>query len=198
MIRKVGIAIVLLVLVQFALIGQGALPSNTFVETNYHNHDCFAHENATHLFFNEQTQELTIAVDFSKCKVGHDTIDEWLTDIETSKMIFKGTINSTELLSLSNSNNKSYKVNGKIKFNDIVMNKTLDITFFEISKDGMLYRNNGNDYYDRIRANFQIEISPKDFKIDKKSRKLSKNISISVGSGYVNPFKPGMETFLEK
>ena len=194
---KVVIAIVFSVLLQFGLRGQNALPSITFVQTTYHNHDCFANENAAYLFFNELNQELTIAVDFSKCKVGHDTIDEWLTDIETSKMIFRGTINTSELLSLSNSNSKVYRINGKIKLNDITLEKTIEITFFEISKDGMLYRNNGNDYYDRIRANFQIEISPTEFKIDKKAHKLQKNISIMVGSGYVNPFKPGMETILE-
>lgn len=197
MLKKIGIVIALMFFSQFALIGQGALPSNTFVKTNYHNHDCFAHENATHIFFNELTQEVTISVDFSKCKVGHDTIDEWLTDIEANKMIFRGTINSSELLSLTNSNSKSYKINGKIKFNDVVLDKTVEVIFFEISKEGMLYRNNGNDYYDRVRANFQIEISPKDFKIDKKAHKLNKNISVSVGSGYVNPYKPGMETFIE-
>lgn len=187
----------MVVLTNIVLLGQNALPSNTFVKTNYHNRDCFSNENATHLFFNELTQELTIVVDFSKCKVGHDSIDEWVKDIESTKMIFSGVISSTELLQLSNSNSRTYKINGKIKFNDITLEKPLEITFFEISKEGMLFRNNGNDYYDRIRANFQIEVSPIEFKIDRKAHKMKESISISVGSGYVNPFKPGMETIIE-
>lgn len=191
--NKIVFGIIVFTLVSVASFSQGALPSNTFVKTNFHDHDCFANDNASYLFFNELSRELSIVVDFAKCKVGHDTIDAWLDDIDENKLLFTGVVTSDKLLELTNSNSKTIKINGKIKFNNILVNKEIEITFFEISKEGMLYRNNGNDYYDRIRAMFQIELSPKDYKVDKKLHKLKNVITVSVGNGYVNPFKPETE-----
>lgn len=182
----------------FTLQAQEVYPSMTFVQTNYHNHQCFANDNASQLFFNEDNKELYVIVDFSKVKVGHDTIDAWLDDLDDSKLYFKTIITSDKLLLLTNNNTRTLKVSGKVKFNDVVNELTLDMTFFEISKEGMLYRNNGNDYYDRIRASFQLEILPKDYKIDKKIHHLKKPIIISIGSGYVNQLKPGLESWIEK
>lgn len=192
------IIIVVLLVNFFGLQAQSVYPSMTFVQTYYNNHQCFANDNAAQLFFNEDNKELYVIVDFSKVKVGHDTIDAWLDDLDDGKLYFKGIIAADKLLQLTNNNSKTFKVNGKVKLNDVVNDVTVSLTFFEISKEGMLFRNTGNDYYDRIRASFQLELLPKDYKIDKKIHHLKKTITISIGSGYVNQLKPGLETWIEK
>lgn len=195
--RKIALIVSMVFLCQAMLLAQGgALPSNTFVKTNFHNHDCFANQDAGYIIYNETTRELSVVVDFSKCRVGHDSIDAWLEDIDTNKLVFKGVINTSELLTLSNGNSKTYTVNGRVKYDKVTINKTIDVTFFEISKEGMLYRNNMNDYYDRIRAVVQIEVLPSEIKVNKGPHKLTKPIIINMGSGYVNPFKPGMEEII--
>lgn len=182
----------------FLSTAQNILPSYTFVQTNYHNQECFASGSAAYLFYNEVNHELNIVIDFSKCRVGHDSIDEWLDDIDDGKLYFKGTVNSDKLLVLTNSNAQTIKVDGKFKFNSMVVTDDMEITLFEISKEGMLYINNGNDYYDRIRANLQLEIASKDFKIDKNRHKLKNTIKVSIGKGYINQFKPGMESWINE
>lgn len=181
----------------FLTTAQNILPSNTFIQTNYHNHDCFANGSASFLFYNELNHELNIVIDFSKCKVGHDSIDEWLDDIDDGKLYFKGIVKSEKLLDLTHSNVKSVEVVGKFKFNNVTVNDDIEITLFEISKEGMLYVNNGNDYYDRIRANVQLELVVKDFKIDKSKHKLKNTIKVNIGQGYINQFVPGMETWIK-
>lgn len=188
--------LILLTLAFYKASAQSVYPSTTFINTSYQGKDCFANDNAANLFFNEQNHELTVVVDFKTCKVGHDSIDEWLDDLETTKLYFKGVVNTDKLLILTNGNSKTYIINGKIKLNNVVVNQSVEITFYEISKEGMLYRNTGNDYYDRIRANFQVKIDPKDFKIDLKEHHLKSKISVSVGSGFINQIKPGMETWV--
>jgi hypothetical protein len=194
--KKIIVGIVICVMSGFSAVSQNILPSNTFVQTNYHNHECFANEDASYIFYNEASHELNIIIDFAKCRVGHDTIDEWLDDIDDNKLYLKAKINSDRLLVLTNSNSKTIEVDAKIKLNNVIVNDNVDVTFFEISQNGMLYNNNGNDYYDRIRANIQVELSPKYFKLDKNKHKLKNTITISIGRGYINQFKPGMEDWI--
>lgn len=196
--NKVWMMIVVLCVTFLGLQAQSVYPSMTFVQTSYNNHQCFANDNASQLFFNDESKELYLVVDFAKVKVGHDTIDAWLDDLDDGKLYFKTIIASDKLLLLTNNNTKTLKVNGKIRLNEVVNDVTISITFFEISKEGMLYRNTGNDYYDRIRTTFQLEILPKDFKLDKKLHHLKKPITISIGSGYINQLKPGLESWIEK
>jgi len=196
--KRIGLVIMVFVLNGISMMAQNILPSSTFVQTNYHNRECFANENASYIFYNEINHELNIVVDFSKCKVGHDSIDEWLDDIDDNKLYFKGTVNSDKLLTLTNNNSQFVEVNGRFEFNNVVFNDHVDVTFFEILHGGLLYVNNGNDYYDRIRANIQLEILPKNFKLDKNKHKLKNTIKVNIGKGYINQFKPGMESWVDE
>ena len=98
---------------------------------------------------------------------------------------------------LSNHGHKTLHVNGNVTFNNVVHSYSIDLVLFKISSDGILFRNTGNDYYDRIRSNIQMSFKPKEFKLDKKPHHLKKTISINIGSGYINQFKPGMETLIQ-
>ncbi len=176
---------------------QEVFPSNTFVQTCIQKEVCFANQNSANLFYNEASSEFFVVVDFKKFKIGVDSLDAWLDDLDDTKFIFKGSLSSDKLPALSNNGYKTLQVNGNITFNNVIHSYSVDLVLFIISPDGMLYRNTGNDYYDRIRSNIQISFKPKEYKIDKKPHHLKKTISINIGSGYINPLKPGMESFIQ-
>lgn len=175
---------------------QEVIPSNAIVNTSYIGKDYSLKESVASIFYNEVSKEIYVVVDFSKFKNELDSTNNWLIDIQDSRLVYKGDIKSENLLTLTSNNSKSVELNGKIKFNNVVVIKTIELILFEISKDGILYRNNNNDYYDRIRASVEISISPKDFNINKKSHHLTMPIFIRIENGYVNQFKPGMENWI--
>ncbi|MBL7935339.1 MAG: hypothetical protein JNM51_05985 [Bacteroidia bacterium] len=175
---------------------QEVYPSNTFLQTCYNNETCFANQNSSNLFYNETNHEFYLVIDFTKFKTGVDSLDAWLDDLDDTKFVFKGVLNADKLPALSNHGYKTLHINGSISLNNVIQSYSLDLILFKISPEGMLYRNTGNDYYDKIRANIQLAFKPKEFKLDKKPHHLKKTISINIGSGYINQLKPGMENLI--
>lgn len=175
---------------------QDVQSSKTYIQTCYHNQPCFSLNSSSFIFYNPDNHELIITVDFAKFKIGNDTLDEWLDDLDDTKLIFRGQLHTDNLLSLTHHNSKAILVNGLISFNGISRAHTIELTLFEITRDRMLYQNNQNDYFDRINANLQFGFYPKEFKINKKPHHLKKKITLAIYRGYVNPFKPGMEHWL--
>ena len=176
---------------------QEIYPSNTFVKTCFNDEVCFANQNSSFMFYNEGNSEFYLVIDFAKFKTGVDSLDAWLDDLDDTKFIFKGILNSDKLPALSNNGYKTLRINGSANFNSVAHTYSIDLVMFKISSDGMLFRNTGNDYYDRIRGNVQISFKPKEFKLDKKPHHLKKTISINIGSGYINQFKAGMEKLIQ-
>jgi hypothetical protein len=190
-----------LILLQFffalcTLSAQETLLSSTFVKTQYQNKDFFANQNASLLIYNHASNDFFMIVDFAKLKLGIDSLDEWLGDLVDTKLIFKGELDANQLPNLSNHGFKAIKVNGKIKFNDVVNPFPVEIVLYCIAPDGVLYRKTGNEYFDKTRVNIQLVIKPKEFKIDKKQHHLKKTISINIGNGIVNSYVPGMENLI--
>ena len=179
-----------------SLHAQDVLPSTVMVNTSFHGKEQSAKENAVTIFYNSVSKEIYIVVDFAKFNIVLDSADNWLADLKDTRLVYRGTINSDNLLTLTPNNSKSLVLNGKIKFNQAIANRPIDLVLFEISKDGVLYRNNNNDYYDRIRTTFEFSVSPMDFNINKKPHHLTKPIMIKVENGYINEFKPGMEDWI--
>lgn len=175
------------------IFSQEVYPSNTFVKTCIQKEMCFGNQNSSNLFYNEANSEFYLVIDFAKFKIGIDSLDAWLDDLDDSKFIFKGHLNMDKLPALSNNGYKTIHVNGTATFNSVIHPYSIDIIFFSIPQEGILFRNTGNDYYDRVRVNMEIAFKPKEFKLDKKPHHLKKTISVNIGSGYINQLKPGME-----
>lgn len=175
---------------------QDVQSSKTYIQTCYHDQQCFSLNSSSYIFYNPENHELIIAIDFAKFKMGNDTLDEWLDDLDDTKLIFKGYLNTDNLLSLTHHNSKAIMVNGLISFNGISNAHSIELTLFEISKEGMLYNNNQQGYFDRVNANLQFGFYPKEFKIDKKKHHLKKKITVAIYRGYINQFKPGMEHWI--
>lgn len=188
--------LILLCVLAFTAKGQEVFSSKTYIQTCYHNQQCFSLNNTSFIFYSSDSHELTLVIDFSKFRIGNDTLDEWLDDLDDSKLIFKGYLETDNLLTLANHNSKTMIVNGSMTFNGISHAHSIELTLFEIKKDGMLSMDNQNDYFDRINANLQFGFYPKEFKIHKKPHHLKKKITLAIYRGYVNPFKTGMEHWL--
>lgn len=175
---------------------QEVFSSKTYVNTCYQNQQCFSLNSSSYIFYQQNNHELIIVVDFAKFKTGHDTLDEWLDDLDDTKLIFRGYLNTENLLDLSHHNAKAMIVNGMMSFNNISHSHSIELTLFELPRDGMLFMENQNNYYDRINANLQFSFYPKEFKINKKPHHLKKKITLAIYRGYVNPFKMGMEHWI--
>jgi hypothetical protein len=175
---------------------QNVQPSKTYIQTCYNDRQCFSLNSSSFVFYNPDNHELIINVDFAKFKIGNDSLDEWLDDLDGTKLIFRGQLNTDNLLNLTHHNSKAILVNGLMSFNGVSHAHTIELTLFEISKEGMLFVDNQNNYFDRINANLQFGFYPKEFKINKKPHHLKKKITLAVYRGYVNPFKPGLEHWL--
>lgn len=188
--------IILLFLVPYWCDAQDILSSKTYVNTRYHDQYYFSLNNSSFIFYNPENHELIIAIDFAKFKMGNDTLDEWLDDLDDTKLIFKGYLNTDNLLNLTHHNSKAIIVNGLISFNGISHAHSIELTLFEISKEGMLYSRNQQDYFDRINANLQFGFYPKEFNVHKKRHHLKKKIIVAIYRGYINQFKPGMEHWI--
>ena len=175
---------------------QDVQPSKTYITTCYNGQQCFSLNNSSYIFYNAGDHELMISIDFAKFKSGNDTLDEWLDDLDDTKLVFKANLNTDNLLSLTHHNSKAIIVNGLMTFNGISHNHSMELTLFEISKEGLLYTNNQQNYFDRLNANLQFGFYPKEFKINKKPHHLKKKITIAIYRGSVNAFKPGMEHWI--
>lgn len=176
---------------------QTIIPSTTYARSCYNKHECYSISNSGLVFFNKENNELIVQIDFNKFKLGNDTLDEWLVDLSESNFLFKGNLNTNDLLELSHHNSKPINVNGMIKFNGISKPYSVELTIFEIPKDALLFKENSQDYFDRVNANLQLAFYPKDFNIDKKNHHYKKSITIAIYRGYINELKPGMETLIK-
>lgn len=171
--------------------------SNTYIDTYYHGEKHFSIKDASYIFCSPGNSEIYIALNFADLKCGVDSLDEWLLDLTDSKLVFKGHLPSGDLLLLTHHNTKSLAVNGEVTFNGFKHSHTVEINFFEISREGLLYNNNGHDHFDRVAVNVQFSILPKDFGIHKKPHHLKKKISVAIGKGIINEYKTEHESFIK-
>jgi len=178
------------------LFSQQVLSSKTYIQISYNHQQNFSLNSSSYVFYNPDNHEFIIKVDFAKFRIGNDTLDEWLDDLDDSKLIFRGYLNTDNLLDLTHHNSKALLVNGIMSFNGISHSHTVELTLFEIPRESLLFIENQNNYFDRINANLQFGFYPKEFKIDKKPHHLKKKITVAIYRGYVNPFTQNMENWL--
>ncbi len=166
--------------------GQSVKRSLTYIDTYYHGEKHFSIKEVSEVYHNTGNSEIQVEIDFSKLKTGVDSLDEWIIDLSDTKLIFKGHLPVGDLLLLSHHNMKSLEINGEVTFNGKTHPQVTLINFYEISKDGILFQNTGEDYYDRIAAHIQLTILPKHFGVNKKPHHLKKKISIAIGKAIIN------------
>lgn len=102
-----------------SIFGQDLQSSKTYIQTCYHDQQCFSLNSSSFIFYSPDSHELIITVDFAKFKIGNDTLDEWLDDLDDTKLVFMGELNTDNLLSLTHYNSKAILINGSVSFNGI-------------------------------------------------------------------------------
>jgi len=176
---------------------QEILSSKTYINTCYNEQQCFSLNSASFIFYNNDNHELSFSIDFSKFKTGNDTIDSWLDDLDDTKLTFKGELIYDNLLVLTNHNSKAVVVNGLMTFNGVSHSHKIEVTIFEVSREGVLFQNNQQDYNDRINVNLGFSFMPKEFKIDKKPHHLKKKITVGIYRGYVNKYNSRADIYFK-
>ena len=172
--------------------------SVTYIDTYYSGEKHFSVREAAFVFYNPANNELSISVDFSALKCGVDSLDEWLADLTDTKLVFKGHLPSQDLLALTQHNSKTMEIEGELSFNNEVHNHTIYVSFFEVSREGMLFVNTTQDYFDRVSANIHFHFLPKKFGVQKKPHHLRKRISLAIGKAAFIEYRTEYENLLKQ
>lgn len=185
----------------FSLISfsQNLIPSYAYIQTCYNKQDCYSIGNSAFLYLNHSNNEFILQVDFSKFKLGNDTLDEWLENLTVSQLIFKGSLNTSNSAGLSHPLLKPINVNGFVTFNGITKPYHMEIVVSGNSQSGLNQVGNPQNNYDIVNASLQLLIHPKDFKVVTKSHHYKNKITIAISRGYLNELTPQLEhLILEK
>lgn len=178
-----------------ASFSQSIISSNTGIQTCIKDHQCFSINNASYLFYDESKSSFYLKLDFSKFKVGEDSIDEWLNDLSENFLYFKAPMDAANFKDLANNRHKTIKLHGQVFLNGIWQAKDTELSLF-MTENGLLNQNNNQNNYDLYKVNFTLSILPKEFKVDKKPHHLKKTIFIGVTLGRINQLQPGMQKLL--
>ena len=174
---------------------QNIISSNTGIQTCIKDHQCFSINNASYLFYDESKSSFYLKLDFSKFKVGEDSIDEWLNDLTDNFLYFKAPMDAVNFKDLANNHHKTIKLHGQVFLNGIWQTQNTELSLY-MTENGLLNQNNNQNNYDYFKVNFSLSILPKDFKVDKKPHHLKKTIFIGVTLGRINQLQPGMQKLL--
>jgi hypothetical protein len=137
-------------------------------------------------------------LDFSKFKLGNDTLDEWLENLTVSQLIFKGSLNTSSSAGLSHPLLKPINVNGFVTFNGITKPYHMEIVVSGNSRSGLNQVGDPQSNYDIVNASLQLLIHPKDFKVVTKSHHYKNKITIAISRGYLNELTPQLEHLIQE
>ena len=176
---------------------QETFASNTSVESCNDQKDCLTVDHFSNLFYDESRGEFYLKVDFSRFKTEGDTTDNWLNDMVDSLFYFKAIFQKEDFPELSNQNAKTLKLNGRIFYNNIWKDQSVEVTIF--TADNAVVPNPGTNFrYDSYKMTFNVPFTPKDFKAYRKLYYNNQTINITVTMGRINLLKPGMEFNLKE
>lgn len=178
-------------------LAQNIVPSNAFVETCYNNTDCYRISNSGFIFKNSISGEFLLQVDFSKFKIGNDTLDDWLNDLSKTYLLFHGQLSATDMANINNNSSRPCVVNGTIDFNGYTKPYRLELTFFRSSGTGTVISNTQPNYVDRPTVTMQLAFHAKDFHLGNRNHHYKKTIRLAISRGYVNDWTPEVTAIIK-
>ncbi len=180
-----------------ASFAQNVVPSNAFVETCYNKTDCYRISNSAFIFKNSISGEFLLQVDFSKFKIGNDTLDDWLNDLSKTYLLFHGQLSATDIININNNSSKPIVVNGILDFNGYTKPYRLELTFFRSSGTGTVISNTMANYVDRPTVTMQLAFHAKDFHLGNRNHHYKKTIRLAISRGYVNDWTPEVNSIIK-
>ncbi|MBK9402225.1 MAG: hypothetical protein IPN36_15720 [Bacteroidetes bacterium] len=187
----------LILSINHSAFAQNVVPSNAFVETCYNKVDCYRISNSAFIFKNNITGEFLLQVDFSKFKIGNDTLDDWLNDLSKTYFVFDGQLSPADIISINNNSSRPCVVNGTLHFNGYTKPYRLELNFFRSSGTGPIISNSTPNYVDRPTVSMQIAFHAKDFHIGNRSHHYKKTIRLAISRGYVNDWSPEVNAIIK-
>ena len=179
---------------------QYLISSNTSVESCNDMEGCLTVNNLSYLYYDESKNEFFLKLTFSDFRNEEtDTIDNWLNREKDSSFYFKAILPKEQFPALSNENTKTYKLNGRIFYNNVWKDQVIELTIYTtenslLSTTGV----NSNLKYDAYKVNFNIPFVPGDFKKYDLLYYDDQTVNINVTLGRINLLKPGMEFLLNE
>lgn len=185
----------ILVLILWNGRAQSIISSNTYIQACIDKTQCSAINNSSYLFYDENSANLYLKIDFAAFKTGQDSIDDWLNDLTGSNLYFKAPVSPEAFKGLSNHKHRTLKLNGQLQVNGIWQGKSIELTLFS-SENGIMTTNTNDNLYDHVKVNFSFSFLPKDFKLHKKPHHLRKSIFLGVALGRINLLQPAQRALL--
>jgi hypothetical protein len=180
-------------LLSFISGAQEIVKSNTYVRTCLNDVECSSINSSSYLFYDEAKARFYLKIDFNEMKTGMDSVDFWLEDLNDTYLYFKASLTREQFPNASSSNAKNVRLNGQMFLNNVWRPQVIDISIYKTEGEIMSNTVNANKL-DAYKVNFSFSFLPKDFNIHKKPNRLTNNIFIGVGGGFINSLKPGMES----
>ena len=181
----------------FVVSAQSLVSSHTSVRTCVSDKECSSVSSSSYVFYDESKNAFYLKIDFDKLKVGVDSLDYWLDDLNDTYLFFKAPLRKEDFPTLSNSNAKTFKVNGQLFINDVWRSQSIELSIFGTENSSLNFSQNANPYKN-YKVSFGFSIVPKEFKLHKKPHHLKDVIYISIGMGQINLLEPGMESFVQE
>jgi hypothetical protein len=173
--------------------GQEIIKSNTYVRTCLNDIECSSINSSSYIYYDEAKGRFYLKLDFNEMKTGMDSVDFWLEDLTDTYLYFKSSLAREQFPNSSSYNAKNIRLNGQMFLNNVWRPQVIDISIYRAEGEIMTNATDANKL-DNYKVNFSFSFSPKDFNIHKKPKRLTNNIFIGVGGGYINLLKPGMES----
>lgn len=192
---------ILLFLSVSKLEAQFLLSSNTTVESCNDIDSCLSVNNLSFLYYDDTKNEFFLKVDFSNFRT-EDNVDNWLNKTHDTIFCYRMIFPKEKFPVLAAEERQSFKVNGRIYYNNRWKDQPVEITLFNSQNNLMNntstnanYTNNGFESY---KLNFSIPFVPSDFKIYPQLYYLDQTVRINVTLGRINMLRPGMESLLSE
>lgn len=174
---------------------QDLVSSNTAIECCLDQADCATFKSGSLLFYDETKNELVLKIDFGQFRTPGDTSDNWINDISDTLLYYKAILNKEDFPVLSNQNSKTLRLNGKIYYNHIWKEQSIELSVYP-TENSIVPGTSGGTRYDNVKVNFNLPFVPKDYKAYKKLYYNNQTVEISVTLGRINLLQPGMEHHL--
>jgi hypothetical protein len=173
---------------------QDVISSNTSLKICNDGENCETLTGTSYLFYDESKSEFYLKLDF---KNFIDSTHLSFRSMLDSIFYFKAIMPTEDFPQLGNQATQNYKLNGKIFYNNIWKEQTVDLSIY-VAENSLLNvsSNNANFRYDSYKVNFNVPFVPKDFAETSSLSHLNQTISLGVTLGRINLLKPGMEFLL--
>jgi len=191
---------IFLIFLSVNLKAQFLVSSNTSVESCNEIDSCLTINNYSFLFYDESKSEFFLKVDFSDFRSDpNDSINNWLNKERDTSFCYRAIFPKENFPELGTEERKSFKLNGRIFYNNQWKEQSIELTMFSSQNSLMNNTSSGNNYgFENYKVNFTIPFVPSDFKVYKELIYNEQTVNINVTLGRINLLKPGMETLLSE